>query len=100
MSLVSIPFQPMFREAMLDGCKILTSRPRAMAVPGDKFKAFGAEFEVEIVTRTTVAYVAANLWAQEGCESEGDFWKVWRQIHPRRPDPQRVIFVHRFKRIK
>ena len=84
---------------MLDGRKMLTSRTKAMAVPGDRFMAFGTEFVIEMVTRTTVAYVAANLWDKEGCDSEGDFWDVWRQIHPRQPGPQRVVYVHRFKRI-
>jgi hypothetical protein len=80
---VHIPFMEKFREPMLNGTKILTTRTKKYGQPGDWFNAFGKTFVLIRVEQWPLAYAATN-WKLEGCDSYEDFVTVWKKIHPRR----------------
>ena len=92
-----IPFLERFRDALLEGRKTATSRYQRLAEPGDRFQAFGAVFRVTAVQKETVAHVAEWLWLREGVDSREEFLEIWRQLHPRRPEPlEDEVWVHDF----
>jgi hypothetical protein len=91
---VKIPFLYRFKEPLLAGEKTCTSRTRKMGDPGDTFDAFGGEFQINYVWRTSVG-VVEKLWKREGTNSEDDFRAVWQQIHQRRGfHPEDLVYVH------
>lgn len=99
MKRVKIPFYPRFEKPMLAGTKRCTARTSKKGNPGDRFEAFGAEFEIERVDRRTPDEIARTMWYLEGCASEDDFRATWRKIHPRLPWT-RLVYLHWFRRVK
>lgn len=100
MATVEIPFRPIFKTVMLTDIKTMTCRPRVMGRVDDRFRAFGAEFELTHVLRTTLLFVASDAWRQEGVESPAAFQVIWEDIHPRRGfDPEQVVYAHIFRRV-
>jgi len=99
MSRVKIPFLYRFKEPMLAGVKTCTSRTVKMGSPGDTFDAWGEEFQINKVWRTSLAVVKL-MWKREGVESPEEFEKVWNQIHPRLGyDPGGIVNVHEFSKV-
>ena len=98
---VRIPFYDRFREPMLADPQVkeLTCRTSKKGRPGDRFRAFGAVFQIVDVWRDTAAHIAICFWREEGCSSPADFKATWRKIHPRLPW-DRMVWVHRFRRGK
>jgi len=96
---VRIPFLARFREPLLSGQKIWTSRSRWYGNIGDTFPAFGETFIILDRTKMPLDNVA-NHFVEEGCESREDFIKLWKQIHPYRGFiPKQMVYVHIFKKI-
>jgi len=96
-SLVRIPFRPFFRDTMLSGVKICTSRPYPMAQAGDHFYAFGKTFEVVAVHTELLGYIANNLWKEEGVASPAEFVAVWNSIHYFKGyRPNWLVYLHWF----
>lgn len=95
--MVSIPFSPEFEPKMLGGEKVSTSRTKRYGQAGDRFEAFGAEFELTKVERQTLNFVAASLYKAEGCNSPVDFVYIWNHLHPRKGwAPKQRVWVHHF----
>jgi hypothetical protein len=95
----SLPFQPRWREAMLSGRKVCTSRSRRFGRPGDTFQAFGTGFELRAIERLPLLHVKDHLYLQEGCESPDEFQRAWNELHPRRGFvPEQPVYVHWFVR--
>lgn len=84
MTMISIPFLPRFKQPMLDGVKTHTCRSTCYGQPGDRFRKWGAVFELTAVWETMLEDVATNYWKQEGCTSPQEFVGVWNEIHPQR----------------
>jgi len=96
---VKIPFKERFKEPMLKGTKIFTSRTKRCGQNGDVFEAFGHEFEI-VDTSYVRLETVSDFWEEEGCESKEDFIEVWKQIHPRKGFvPEQRVFVHQFRRM-
>ena len=96
---VRIPFQQRWRESMLTGNKVCTSRGRRFGKPGDTFEAFGADFELQAVEKMPLGDVKDSLYLQEGCESPEEFQRVWTKLNPRRGFvPEQQVHVHWFIR--
>jgi len=94
---VDIPFLERFREPILSGQKNMTSRTKRLGGVGDWFEVFGRCFVITRVKKLPLDLIASCYYWEEGCESEADFKKVWRKIHPRigfRPDQE--VFCHFF----
>jgi len=97
---VNIPFWEMFREPMLRGDKIMTTRSRKFGNKGDIFDKFGATFEITLVKKLPVGLVANEFYDAEGFDTKEDFIKIWEKIHPKVGyQPERDYFVHLFKRV-
>jgi hypothetical protein len=97
---IQMPFLYSFKEPLLTGIKVCTSRTRKMGKPGDTFTAFGQEFQINYVWGTSLGIVAKTLWAKEGVKSPLEFEGVWREIHPRKGfDPGQLVYVHNFSRV-
>lgn len=97
--ILSFPFAPAWREKMLQGQKICTSRTRPCGQPGDTFFQFGQEFTLTRVEQQPLEFVAVQLYEAEGCRSPREFMAIWRDLHPRRGwDPDQVVFVHHFQK--
>jgi hypothetical protein len=99
MSYFSLKFRPMFAMPLLTGVKTCTSRTKKMGNPGDRFVAFGAEFELLSVEEKRLDEVRL-LWKEEGCQSEEHFKEVWKSIHPKVGyDDYQIVKLHTFKLI-
>jgi len=96
---VRIPFKARFREPMLSGTKIYTSRTKVMGNAGDTFKAFGATFLIIDLSTIGLDQVA-DLWKPEGCKSREDFIQVWNEIHSVRGyRPTDSVYLHEFRKL-
>jgi hypothetical protein len=100
MAEVEIPFRSQFENAMISDRKTATSRTKLNGKIGDTFKAFGHLFEITELHRLTLSDVAQRFYRQEGVESPGDFMQVWQKLHRGVWNPQRLIWLHRFRRIR
>jgi hypothetical protein len=99
MKRVEIPFMGRFQSAMIEGRKTLTTRSKKYGDVGDRFYAFGVEFEITSIAEMKLADVAL-LWKQEGVDSQGEFMRVWSSLHYGVWNPNREVYVHGFKRVK
>lgn len=100
MTMITIPFLPRWKQAMLDGVKTHTCRSEAYGQPGDRFRKFGAVFELVSVRQTTLEDVAKNYYQQEGCATALEFVGIWNEIHPRRRFvPTDVKWLHQFRKV-
>jgi hypothetical protein len=83
---------------MLEGRKVWTSRTSQYGHPGDRFKVFNTWFVIEDVVLMKLGDVVKH-WKEEGVESEDEFVRVWKEIHPMRGfDNEQVVFVHKFRK--
>lgn len=96
---IHIPFKERFREPMLNGVKILTSRTKRYGQVGDWFNAFGQTFVLTSVEKRGLYWIVDH-WQYEGCSSEKDFLEVWQSIHPVKAlDMNEQFWVHQFRNI-
>jgi len=95
---VEISFLEMFRESMLRGDKIMTTRSRKYGDKGDTFDKFGHTFIITLVKKLPVGLVANEFYDAEGFDTPEEFIKVWERIHPKVGyQPERDYYVHLFK---
>lgn len=81
---IQIPFLPVWKTLMLNGVKTHTCRSKRYGAPGDRFRKFGATFELVFVEKASLQLVRDCYWQQEGCRSPEHFMQVWEEIHPGR----------------
>lgn len=96
MKYVTLPFLARFEKPMIEGTKTLTSRREQYGEVGDRFVAFGHDFEITSVGRMLLSQVA-DLWRQEGVESRGEFMRIWSSLHRGIWNPNVSVYVHGFK---
>jgi len=95
-----IPFKAQWRDAMLTGKKICTSRTKRYGNEGDTFEVFGHTFALIGVEKQTLSWVANNLFYAEGCDTPEAFRRVWDEIHPRRGYVGNdTVWVHYFEEV-
>jgi len=86
---------------MLSGRKTATSRTKRMGLVGDQFEAFGATFQIAILSNWSLASIANVFYILEGFESREEFIECWKLIHPRKGyDPEQRVWLHIFKRVE
>lgn len=96
---VMIPFIAQFKQSMLNGTKLATSRTRQYGKPGDTFTFFGAEFKIISVWKIDLSFIANNFYQVEGCYNPEHFKKIWQTIHPIKGyQPNQLVYFHLFKR--
>lgn len=97
---VEIPFQEMWRDKMVNGEKICTTRTKRYGKKGDTFEAFDLTFVLTLVLPATLRSVADNRYVAEGCRSAQEFVSIWRRLHPRKGwVPEQRVQVHWFARL-
>ena len=96
---VKIPFLKRFREPMLNGTKIMTSRTKIYGVKGDTFEAFDATFEIDD-ERLMQLWEICNHYQDEGCSSMEEFVALWKKLHPRKvAKPYDWFYAHFFHKV-
>ncbi len=97
---MEIPFRPEFEPLLRDGRKTATTRRHAYGKRGDRFTAYGMEFELVSVERVHLWVVAASYWKEEGLASPQEFVDIWQTIHPRAGfQGESMVYLHRFRRV-
>lgn len=97
---VRLPCLPRWREKMLSGVKVCTSRREQCGDVGDTFVVFGVTFEITDVVPETLLVVSRDLYIAEGCESPEEFVEVWAQLHPYKGFvPKQTVYVHWFRKV-
>lgn len=96
---IQIPFRPHFKDAIIAGRKIATSRTKTYGKPGDEFEAFGYVFVIERQERISLGVVAHRHYEAEGFDSPEGFKNEWISIHPGRGyEPEQKVWMHWFHR--
>ena len=99
MARTTIPFNGRFKDVMLNGQKIMTSRTKRYGEVGDKFEAFGSIFVITDQHKNNLGDIALNFFIEEGCSSSADFMDVWKNLHPKKGwDPEQLVWVHKFQK--
>lgn len=99
MALISLPFQPQWRAAVLSGAKTTTVRTRRFGAPGDAFEVEGARFVLVEVAQMPLVAARDAVWRDEGMDSPGAFERTWAANHPARGfRASDAVWVHRFRR--
>ena len=95
---ISLPFQPRWRPAVLDGSKTTTVRTKRYGSPGDEFELDGASFVLTHVEMIPLAKARDSVWKEEGMASAEEFERVWNENHPQRGfRGEDAVWVHRFE---
>jgi hypothetical protein len=95
-----IPFNERFKEAMLSGKKIKTSRNKKYGTVGETFKIFGGTFEITAIEKKTLQEIAEKHYVEEGCQSPEEFKNIWIKLHPIKGfEGEQEVFVHSFVRV-
>lgn len=88
------------KRQILNGNKMMTSRRKRYGNRGDVFTIDGKAFRLIDVLRMQLSFVANNLFRQEGCTSNVEFVKIWRELHPMEGwTPELFVWVHVFIRV-
>lgn len=97
---IKIPFMKEFKPCLLEEEKIMTARNKKYGEAGDRFSIFGAEFEIIFVAKVPLDFVAKKFYMHEGFMSPNGFIETWEKLHPGRGwEPERIVFLHIFRRI-
>lgn len=95
-----VSFPAALREAILDGTKLVSSRPLPFGEVGDHFTVFGHEFVLLEVKELSLSLVAAYLYRVEGYTSELEFVESWLRLYPEIGyHPDQTVYVHMFAKV-
>jgi hypothetical protein len=103
MKYIPISFPPESEAKMKNGSKTATVSPNKIASPGDRFKAFGDEFEITAEAKISLWVAAEKFEFEQGFDFPDAFIKQWDSENPRKPyytDPERQVFLYLFKKIR
>lgn len=96
---VSLPFQPRWRPAVLDGSKCSTVRSKRHGSAGDDFVVEGVTFRLLRVEHMALDEARRRHWRDEGMASEKEFVETWVANHPTRGyRGEEGVWVHLFER--
>ena len=98
MAKIKIPFNQWSKNRLVNQTKKATSRYQKYGKVGDTFKVDGVEYELELVIKLPLWFIAEDLYHSEGAKSVEEFVAVWREIHPKRGyKPYDEVWYHHFK---
>ena len=98
---IKIPFLPQFKNPMLSGQKVITSRTRRYGQTGDTFQAWGQTFEIRKVSYILLSSVRGRYYQQEGFPSPEAFEACWLALHPIKGyDPLQAVYAHSFRKLE
>lgn len=84
---------------VVQGTKFCTTRRESHAIKGDRFKIGHRRYEVITVQQRKLGDVAAFLAVPEGFKNDLDFEAEWRKLYDNEYDPERLVYVHWFRRV-
>jgi hypothetical protein len=100
-SFIEIPFNGWSRERLKKGSKRATSRSKRYGAVGQVFDVEDRRYQIDLVIRVPLWFVAENLYLSEGAESYDEFIAVWTDIHPRRGyRPDDMVWYHHFREVE
>ena len=95
---IEIPFNDWSRERLDRQWKKATSRTKKYGEVGDWFRVDDVDYELELVIKIPLWFVAEDLYQSEGAESKEEFIDVWKSIHPKKGfKPFDMVWYHHFK---
>ena len=97
--LIHIPFQDIFRDQMLSGLITQITRMKCYGKPGDRFSAFGVEFELLDVYPCALRLIALERYQREGLEGVCSFEKFWAEMARRGCKKGDQVWVHKFNKV-
>lgn len=81
---IKIPFNKWSKSRLEDKVKCATSRNKGYGYPGDCFFVDNIEYELTLVIKLPLWFIAYELFETEGCKTPDEFKQVWKDIHPRK----------------
>jgi hypothetical protein len=99
---ITIPFNEWSLERIRNQTKKATSRYKKYGNVGDTFHTGGysEDFELELVIKVPLWFVAEDLYRSEGADSSIEFQNIWKKIHPKKGfRPFDEVWYHHFKQI-
>ena len=97
---IEIPFNDWSKERLLHQTKKATSRTKKYGDIGDWFRVDDFDYEIELVIKVPLWFVAEDLFRSEGAESSEEFIEVWKSIHKRKGyRPFDMVWYHHFKEL-
>ena len=96
--LITIPFQDKWKDKILKGEKVCTTRTKVYGKKGDGFILYDKTWVLRQVEEVTLDMVACLLYKAEGCSNAGEFVGVWNTLHPIKGyRPSQRVFLHWFE---
>ncbi len=98
---IEIPFNKWSKSKLAEKSKTATSRNQKYGDVGDIFEVEGVSYQLDLVVKLPLWFIAYNLYKSEGCQYPQDFIDVWIMIHRVKGfiDNQEVWY-HHFKEIE
>ena len=97
---IKIPFNEWSIERLENQLKKATSRYKKYGNVGDIFIINGYRYELELVIKVPLWFVAEDLFKSEGAESSSEFIQVWKSIHKRKGYRAfDMVWYHHFKEL-
>ena len=101
MAEINIPFNDWSKGKLAIQTKKATSRYSKYGKVEDTFLVDEFKYELELILRLPLWFVAENLYRSEGANSKEEFIEVWESIHPRKGfRPFDLVWYHHFKEIE
>ena len=93
---IEIPFNDWGMGKLENGIKYATSRNKRYGEVGDTFKVNGNKYQLTVVVKLPLWFIAFHLHGTEGCTSSKEFEDIWKEIHPNEGwvDNQQVWYHH------
>ena len=100
---IEIPFNDWSKERLRLLVKTATSRNKKYGNVGDTFEVDGCEYELTLVIKLPLWFVAECLWSYEGAFHYAEFVDVWNSMHPKKnyeDNENLMVWYHHFRKVK
>ena len=95
---IVIPFNDWSKQRLYNLTKKATSRNKKYGNIGDTFLVNNVDYELDLILKLPLWFVAEYLYISEGASSKEDFIKVWEDIHLIRGfRPFDLVWYHHFR---
>lgn len=97
---IFIPFNEWSKERLANQTKKATSRYRKYGNVGDTFEVDDCEYQLELVIKLPLWFIAEELYLSEGAKTIKEFIDIWKDIHQRKGyRPFDEVWYHHFKEV-
>lgn len=100
MKRIEIPFNEWSKERLNNLSKKATSRNKKYGEVGDWFRVDDIDYELDLVIKLPLWFVANELYISEGADAPEEFVYVWKDINPMKGYvPNQMVWYHHFKEL-